>query len=487
MPCTPPCTLGAAILAAGQGTRMKLSHPKPLIPVVGRKLVDFPIEEIHRFIQSEKTIDGRLTVVTGQHNREQVEAHLTGLGREKRMGMGMGMALNFAVQKRQEGTADALRTYFADVPEAAKRDYTLVMCTDTPLIQAEDLSTLYRALVTSKLDGVAATFKTSNPTGYGRVIQSTTSTGFDIVEEGDADDEVKKITEVNSALYILKTKFVLEHLDKIRNKNTTKEFYLTDLFKEGLNVRPILFSNADTFSGVNTLAQLDHVEMLLRLRKNRALLDSGVRFATLRHTYLEYDVEVGEGTFIHPNACIEGDTKIGKNVLIETGVVAKNCLIEEGAKIKAYSYLENAIVRAKASIGPFAHLRPGSDIGPSAKVGNFVETKKAVLERGVKVSHLSYVGDAHIGQESNIGCGLITCNYDGSTKHKTKIGKHTFIGSDTQVIAPIKIGDRCYIGSGSTIDQDVPDDSFAIARARQVTRKGMAKHFFEKRVSKKSK
>ena len=463
-------TMAAVILAAGEGTRMKIPFTKPLIPIAGRRLIDFPIQELDIFFKKEK-IEGRIAVVTG-FEKEQVEKYL-----QERFSSQIPLSLTF--QKKQLGTADALKSYFAQDKQAKKRDYTLVVCADTPMIQQEDFKFLYRELKKHNKDAVAATFNASNSASYGRVVRA--DGGFHIVEYKDANETIRKITEVNSGLYIFKTQFILDYLGQIDKKNKAGEFYLTDIFKDNLNVLAVSFANAETFFGVNTLLELDHVEDCLRRRKNRALLNGGVRFLSFRHTYLQYDVKVDSGSCLYPNVIIEGNSIIGKNTLIESGVVIKNCIIEEGARILANSYLEDSIVRRNASVGPFARLRPGSDVGISAKVGNFVEIKKAVLEKEVKVSHLSYVGDAHIGEKSNIGCGFITCNYDGMEKHQTKIGKESFVGSDSQTIAPVTIGDRCYIGSGSTINKDVPDDSFAVARSRQITMEGQAKRFFKKK------
>ena len=463
-------TMAAVILAAGEGTRMKIPFAKPLIPVVGRRLIDFPILELDGFFKEEK-IDGRIAVVTG-FQREQVEEYV----QEKFSGQ---TPLGFTFQRKQLGTADALKSYFSQDKQAKKKDFTLVVCADTPMIRKQDYKSLYLQLKKQSKDAVAATFQASNPAYYGRVVRA--DKGFHIVEYKDADEKTRGITEVNSGLYIFKTKFILDYLHQVDKKNKAGEFYLTDVFKDDLNIQAVPFANAETFLGVNTLGELDYMEDCFRRRKNRELLNLGVRFLSFRHTYLHYDVKVGSGSCLYPNVVIEGDSTIGKNTIIESGAVIKNCIIEEGAKIFAYSYLEDSIVRKNASIGPFARLRSGSDVGPSAKVGNFVEIKKAVLEKDVKVSHLSYVGDAHIGEKSNIGCGFVTCNYDGAKKHKTKIGKESFIGSDSQTIAPVTIGDRCYIGSGSTITKDVPDDSFAIARSRQETKVGQAKRFLRKK------
>lgn len=462
-------SIGLVILSAGQGVRLKMKVPKPLAPALGKCLVDFPITESFRFIEQNK-LQGEISLVTG-HMREDVEKYVNENYPNK--------PITYAFQDKQLGTAHALRCYFEQVPQASKFDYTVVLCADTPLIRAHDLSQLYLYLQAQNLDGVAATFVEKNPKGYGRIVRSEKA--FHIVEEKDASDEIRKITEVNSGLYILKTSFILKHLNNIDSKNKSGEFYLTDLFKDHFNVAPLLFENPETFIGVNTLRHLEDVERILTLEKTAQLRDEGVRFLQSTSCYIDWEVTIGEGSIVQPNVMMTGKCKIGKQVSIGAGSVLKNAVIEDGAVIKPYTVIENGIIRAEAEIGPFARIRPDSDIGPKSKIGNFVETKKVKLEKGVKVSHLSYVGDAEVGEESNLGCGFITCNYDGAKKHKTKIGKNCFIGSDSQMIAPIEIGDNCYVGSGSTINKSMPAGSFAIARARQETKEGLAQRFIKKK------
>jgi bifunctional UDP-N-acetylglucosamine pyrophosphorylase/glucosamine-1-phosphate N-acetyltransferase len=460
-------TIGAVILAAGEGKRLKLNTPKPLAPCLDKKLVDFPIKELKKFFSQNK-IEGKITAVIG-HQREIVRSYISKNYPD----------INFAIQEEQRGTADALRSYF-DSNEATKQfQYTLVICADTPVVSVNELSEMFTRLSNEKLDAVAASFIEKNPKGYGRIVRA--ESGFHIIEEKDANDEIRLITEVNSGLYLLKTNYVLEHLKKIDSNNKSGEFYLTDVFKDGLNVAAQCFPDGSIFLGVNDLHQLESAENALRKRKKMALKESGVRFIDSSHCYIDSEVEIGEGSVIYPNTFITGKTKIGKNVIIEMGAQITNSIIEDEAHVLAYSVLEGAHLRTKASAGPFARLRPGADIGPEAKIGNFVEIKKSVLDRGVKVSHLSYVGDAFIGEETNIGCGFITCNYDGQNKHITKIGKNSFIGSDSQVVAPVEIGDDCFVASSSTITKSMPNGSFAISRGQQITKEGMAIKFLKKK------
>jgi UDP-N-acetylglucosamine diphosphorylase/glucosamine-1-phosphate N-acetyltransferase len=223
----------------------------------------------------------------------------------------------------------------------------------------------------------------------------------------------------------------------------------------------------------------ENVQKVIGNRIRQKLKDQGVRFVDSRHTYIDSTVEILAGSLIYPNCYLRGATKIGKNVVIEPGVIIDDSIIENEVIIKAYSYLEKSHIKSKASIGPFARIRPSVEIGEESKIGNFVEIKKSVLEKNVKVSHLSYVGDAFIGEDTNIGCGFITCNYDGKNKHITKIGKRTFVGSDSQTIAPVEIGDDCFIASGTTVTHSMPDESFAISRGKQITKEKMAKKFLK--------
>lgn len=465
-------SIGVIILAAGKGTRMKVATPKALMPALGKSLLDYVIEESFKFANEAK-MPCEVGVVVG-HMKELLIAHLG----EKFP----HSPLKIAVQKEQNGTADALKACFVDHPHFWNHTYTLVACADTPLIQAEDFTKLFSTLKNnSQLVGVAASFHIDHPTGYGRIIRS--QNGFHIVEEKDATDEERKQTEVNSSFYIIKTSHVKEILGTISNKNKSGEFYLTDLFQDHFAVEARCFENGTPFLGVNTMEQLAEVSKVLRTRHVQKLMVSGVRFLAPETTYIENTVEIGMGSVIYPNVTILGKTKIGEGVVIESGTFIKDSIVETEAKILANSYLEEAKVGAKADIGPMARLRPGTEIGVKAKIGNFVEIKKSKLAAGAKVSHLSYVGDAEIGENTNIGCGFITCNYDGAHKHNTKIGSNTFVGSDVQVIAPIEIGDNAFIAAGSTITKSVPSEGFAIARSQQATKEGMAKKFLKTKKS----
>jgi bifunctional UDP-N-acetylglucosamine pyrophosphorylase/glucosamine-1-phosphate N-acetyltransferase len=450
-------TIGLVILAAGKGTRMKIDTPKALAKTAGKCLLDYVVEASLHFAK-ESSLKAEIGLVVG-HKKE-----LT------------------AWKKEQKGTADALKACFNDLPHFWNYEYTMVACADTPMIQASEFQSLFTALKSHpELVGVAATFEAHDPKGYGRIVHG--NKGFHIVEEKDTTDTEKNITEVNSGFYILKTKHVKEILGSIGNNNKSGEFYLTDLFQDKFSVKPVKFPSEVPFLGINTMEQLAEVTGLLKARKLKQLMIDGVEFLNPSSVHIDQDVKIAVGSIIYPNVTLLGNTTIGEKVVIESGSFIKNSIIHKNVEILANSYVEGAIVHEDATIGPMARLRPGADIGPESKIGNFVEVKKSKLERGVKVSHLSYVGDAEIGENTNIGCGFITCNYDGVNKHKTKIGKNSFIGSDCQMIAPIEIGDDAFVAAGSTITKSIPNGGFGLSRSPQVIKEGAAKRFLKTKKS----
>lgn len=459
-------SIGVAVLAAGKGTRLKIDCAKALCPSLGLTLIDHVMGSIQKFSVNNQ-IEANVTAVVG-HKKEEVEIHLKAHYSN----------VSFAWQKVQNGTGDALKSYFSECPPNEKFDYTFAVCADTPLITSSIFEKLW-SVISSDVNtiAVAATFELSDPTGYGRILRE--KKGFSIVEEKDASLDQKKIQEVNSGFYLVQTAYLIKMLKGLNNKNKSGEFYLTDIFQPEANVQAIKFKDPTDFLGVNTLVQLEEVTQVLKKRKLSELMLSGVMCLNADSIWIEQEVIVGPETIIYPSVHLSGKTVIGKNVIIENGAIIKDSVIEDGAHIFAYSHIEKSHVRRNAQVGPFARLRPEADIGEKAKIGNFVEIKKSTLHKGAKVSHLSYVGDAEIGEESNIGCGFITCNYDGQNKHKTKIGSHTFIGSDVQVVAPIEIGDSAFVAAGSTITKSVPKGGFAIARSAQATKDGLAHRFLK--------
>lgn len=461
-------SIGIVILAAGKGTRMKTTTPKALVSSLGRPMIDYVVDTVLAFAHSAK-LKFDIGVVIG-HKKELLEQWHDSHTHKS--------IIKLAWQREQNGTADALKACLNDLPQFNDYDYTLVACADTPLIKASDFEKLFSVLDKDPTClGVAATFEESKPFGYGRIVRS--AAGFHIVEEKDASEEERQITEVNSGVYIVKTSHISTVLGQISNNNKSGEFYLTDLFQDQYSVLPVHFSSGENFLGVNTLEQLNTVSELLMNEKIKSLQASGVTFLRPATSYLEASVQIAEGTVIYPGTTLLGKTKIGSNSIVESGSFLKDAVIENDVQVLANSYIEDAHIKSGAAIGPMARIRPQTIIGHKAKVGNFVEIKKSELKDGAKVSHLSYVGDAQIGEETNIGCGFITCNYDGANKHKTVIGKNCFIGSDCQVIAPIEIGDHAFVAAGSTITKSVPSGAFAVARGQQLTKEGAAARFLK--------
>ena len=461
-------SLGIVILAAGKGTRLKVDIPKSLCPMLGKPLIDHVLSNLDSF-QNEYELQAKISVVVG-HKKEEVKKSISSNWPK----------ITFVTQEEQKGTAHALQCYFEQNKDAWDAKYTLVVCADTPLIESEEFGKLFKALQSDdEAQASAAVFTTSDPTGYGRIVLS--DKGFDIVEEKDADKDQRKINLVNSGLYFFRTSHIKEHLGSIENENKSGEFYLTDLFKKEFNVKAVTYEDSYKFLGINNLVQLEEASLI---KQKNIILNhqlGGVRFINSSSCYIEENVEIGAGSVIYPGVTLEGKTRIGQNCTLESGVVVKNSEIQDDCSIFANSYLEGSLIKEEVKIGPMARIRPGSEIGAGSKIGNFVETKNAKLDKKVSVSHLSYVGDAKIGENTNLGCGFITCNYDGAQKHLTTIGKNSFIGSDSQMIAPITLGDEVYVASGSTINKDIPSGGFGIARGRQVTKEGMAKRFLKKK------
>jgi len=462
--------INTVILAAGKGTRLKLDIAKPLCQSRGKKLVDYVLEGVSEFSLTTD-LEVNYHFIVG-YKGEEVKSYVESKHSEKN--------IQYVEQKEQLGTGHALKIFFENDKTASKSKYTIVVCADTPLISPSTYKKMLDIIDQNNLDAVCASFTAKNPMGYGRIIKGKEK-GFKIREEKDASAEEKKIQEVNSGLYIFKTDYIENHIAGLTNKNNSGEFYLTDLFKDGDNVEAIQFPDEVEFIGVNNLVQLEEITIELNKRKVRELQLSGVQFINSSNVIIEDNVQIKAGSVIYPNVVLEGVVNIEEDVIIESGSILKNSSIKSGTVIKAYSYIEGAMIGHKNMVGPMARLREGTNLENECKIGNFVEIKKSFLDQGVKVSHLSYVGDAKIGENTNIGCGFITCNYDGANKHETIIGKNSFIGSDCQMIAPVTIGDESYVGSGSTINKNVPSGAFAIARERQVTKENMAKKFIKKK------
>lgn len=444
---------GAIILAAGKGTRMKSALPKVLHQICGKAMVQIILDNI------QAANIGKSYIVIG-HGAEKVKEVL-------------GNEHQYAVQEPQLGTGHCVMQAIPQIPDDT--DGVLVVCGDTPLLKSETLKMLKDNFVKT---GAACTILTAimeNPTGYGRIIRDDDNNIIAIVEEKDANEQQKQIKEVNTGTYFFNYQLLKEALDNITNDNAQGEYYLTDtlsyLNQKGFSISGIISDDPDETMGVNDRMQLAKAEKLLRLRKNTQLMADGVTLIDPLATYIDLDVEIGQDTIVHPNCHLRGKTKIGSNCILEA-----DCQITDSS-IGNNCHLIKAIVKEStvgdnADIGPFAYIRPKTLVKDNVKVGHFVEVKKSTVDTGSKIPHLSYIGDAVIGKNVNIGCGTITCNYDGANKFQTIIGDNVFIGSNSNLVAPVEIEENAYVAAGSTITKKVSKDALAIARAKQMELKG---------------
>lgn len=452
------------LLAAGKGTRLKLNLSKALLPMRGKLSLDYCLQSCQRFLFEEK-IEGHIHLVLA-YQKENVETHLK-LSYSKH-------PISSVEQKVINGTGGAIKSFLEG--SDLKGDFVLVSCVDTPALGADVYSKLWQEM-NEETDLIVATFKIDDPTGYGRLVKSTQ--GLRIVEEKEASVEQKKINEVNAGVYLFRRDFLEKKISKLTNTNKAGEFYLTDILEHTTKSKACCFSDPRPFVGINTIKELSTVEHFMNKQCLEKHMANGVRLLDPERTWIEDEVVIESGVTIYPDVYLLGKTRISSGVQIEPNVWIKNVIIEKNAQIRSFSHLEDSHVGQSASIGPFARLRPGANIGEDAKIGNFVEIKNATLKKGAKASHLAYIGDAEIGKNTNIGCGVITVNYDGKNKHKTKVGDNSFIGSDCQLVAPITIGDECFVACGSTITKDLENGDFAIGRSQQSTKKGLAKRFLK--------
>jgi len=438
------------ILAAGQGVRMKSRLPKVLHSVAGKPMLD-------RVLAAAESVSPATRTLVVGHGAQLIRDHV-----------GERRPVQFAVQEPQLGTAHAL---LQASPFLVGRTGTLVLLSgDVPLLTGRTL----RGLLTTHCGaGAAATVVTATverPYGYGRIIRVGGKIAR-IVEERDASPAERQIDEINSGIYAFDLGPLFEALRGIASQNAQGEYYLTDLIaiynRRTLPVETYHVDNPQEVRGVNSRTELAEMSALVRQKKNEELMAAGVTIVDPAATYIDPDVEIGPDTVIHPGAIIDGHTRIGAACEIQAYVRISDSEIGDNVTIKNYSLVSGSRVAAGASVGPFAHLRPQSVVGERSKVGNFVELKQTTLGAGSKANHLSYLGNATIGANVNVGAGTITCNYDGERKHETVIEDHAFIGSDTQLIAPVRIGKEAYVAAGSSITEDVPPGALAIARSRQ--------------------
>ena len=448
--------LHVVILAAGKGTRMKSSRPKVLHALAGRTLIEHVL----------RTVDGlradSITIVVG-HGADEVRTALAGRP-----------LVQFAVQSPQLGTGHALLQ--AESALAGKSGTVLLLYADVPLLQTTTLARLIEHHRASKASATVLTMDLPEPYGYGRIVRDGSGRIQRIVEERDASGPERAITEVNSGIYCFDLAPLFNSLHQLAADNAQGEYYLTDLVaayrQEKRKLETLSVESPTELRGVNSRVDLAELSRVLRDRKNTALLQDGVTLEDPASTFVDADVTVGADTIIGPGVLLEGATSIGANCRLHAGCRLSDTHVGDNVTILDHCVLVDTRVESGARIGPFAHLRPASVVGEGAHVGNFVELKKTSLGRGSKANHLAYLGDATIGDGVNVGAGTITCNYDGTKKHPTIIEDGAFIGSDSQLIAPVRIGAGAYVAAGSSITKDVPADALALSRVRQENKPG---------------
>ena len=443
----------SVILAAGMGTRMKSKMPKVLHKVCGKPLSKWVIDA------SEAAGADKVCAVVG-HKAETVKEVL-------------GDVCEFALQAEQKGTGHAVMQAI-DVIKNSKGE-VVILNGDTPLITAE---TINKAIEYHKNNGNQATVITAildDATGYGRIVRDNDGSVLKIVEQKDASKEEMKINEVNSGMYVFDAQSLVYALDKITPNNAQGEYYLTDtleiLLSAGKKIGGYAISDNDEIRGINDRVQLNEAEKIMQKRINEYHMRNGVTMRNPESVYIEDGVEIGNDTEICQNVTIKSGTKIGSDCVIGSGSMLDRAVIHDGVDVLSSVILESEVDEG-THVGPFAYIRPNCHVGKEVKVGDFVELKNSNIDDGTKISHLTYIGDSDVGKRVNFGCGTVTCNYDGKKKYRTTIGDDCFVGCNTNFVSPINVGDGVYIAAGSTITEDIPENSLSIARARQVNKEG---------------
>jgi bifunctional UDP-N-acetylglucosamine pyrophosphorylase / glucosamine-1-phosphate N-acetyltransferase len=450
--------LHAIILAAGKGTRMKSKMPKVLHRIAGKSMLQHVLDRVDD-LNAVKT-----TIIYG-HEGEQVK---TAINRSD---------INWVEQSEQLGTGHAVMQCIDHISDD---DRVLILYGDVPFI---DLATLTKLSENNTFN--LLTLKLNNPMGYGRIIRNPQGAVSSIVEQKDANEEQLSITEINTGFLAIEGRHLKRYLANINNENAQQEYYLTDLVSianaDNASVNAIEASNELTVTGVNSRVQLTTLEKEYYLKIADGLLQDGVTITDPQRFDVRGNLKVGKDTIIDPNFLCEGDVSLGDNVFIESNVIIRNSKIGNNCHIKANSIIEDSVLEQQVSVGPFARLRPGTLLANKVQIGNFVETKKIVMGEGSKAGHLAYIGDAKIGKNVNIGAGTITCNYDGANKHQTIIEDNVFVGSDTQLVAPVTIGKNVTIAAGTTVTKNVEQDALVISRTKQKSIEGWKRPVKEKK------
>ncbi|SOC44736.1 bifunctional UDP-N-acetylglucosamine diphosphorylase/glucosamine-1-phosphate N-acetyltransferase GlmU [Ureibacillus acetophenoni] len=446
----------AVVLAAGQGTRMKSKLYKVLHPVCGKPMVEHVVDHV-------RTLDvNRIVTIVG-HGAEMVKTHL-------------GEKSEYVLQEEQLGTAHAVQQ--AEELLGTLEGTTLVVCGDTPLIRPETLQALYEYHHQQNAKATILTASAEIPFGYGRIIRNAEGQVEQIVEQKDASEEQQLVKEINTGTYCFDNKALFQALKQVKNHNAQGEYYLPDVIEilqqQGEIVSAFKTDDFEEILGVNDRVALAQAEEIMRNRINEKHMRNGVTIINPSNTHISIEAVIGRDTIIKPGVVIEGNTVIGEDCIIGPNSHIVESQIGDRTTV-TNSVVLNSSVGEDTAIGPFAHLRPESTLGNHVKIGNFVEVKKSTLGNDTKVSHLSYIGDAEVGNDVNIGCGSITVNYDGKNKYKTIIEDNVFVGCNSNLVAPVKIGEGSFIAAGSTITKEVPKDSLAIARARQENKLDYAK------------
>ena len=442
------------ILGAGEGTRMKSCLPKVLHKVAGKELISHVIDCLnHVKLQKLFVVIGSGSDLVLKHlKRFDENLNITTALQEKRLGSGHAL---LQIKKYAEGL----------------KGHLIVMCGDTPLVRQETIKQLLQYHIKNKNFATILSGIVNEPFGYGRIVRDSNGNVSCIIEEKSASQEQKQIKEINSGIYCFDLETLWQALSKVKNDNNKKEYYLTDVIsilnKSGYKTDALSITNEEEILGINDRKQLAYASKILRNRKLDKLMSDGITIIDPTTTYIDNDVIIGQDTVIKPNTSIEGKVKIGKNCQIGPNTCICNSLIGDDTII-LYSYVDGSNIKNNVKIGPFSHIRPASILKDNVKVGNFSEVKKSIIDKGSKVNHLSYIGDAIIGKDVNIGAGTITCNYDGNNKHQTIIQDEVFVGSNVNLVAPVKIGKKVLIAAGSTITENVLPNKLTIARARQI-------------------
>jgi len=447
--------LSIVILAAGQGTRMKSSRPKVLHTLAGKPM-------LQHVVDSSRALDPEQIIVVVGHGADQVRAQMS------------SQNLDFVEQTEQLGTGHAVAQCFTTLNDG---NDVLVLYGDVPLISMSTLETL---LTNSAGDSVnILSFLAENPFGYGRIVRHSNNSVTAIVEEKDANEAQRKITESNSGIMFLSGDHIKTLVEKLDNDNSQAEYYLTDVVKHAvaldLKVNATICGDASEVLGVNNQVQLAEIEGLYRTKQARQLMDAGVKLYDPNRIDIRGSLQTGADVEIDINCIFIGDVVLGDNVYIAANCIIENSTIGNNSRILPMTSIDNAVIAEGVSIGPFARIRPGTECADGVRIGNFVETKKARIGLGSKISHLSYIGDTDMGASVNIGAGTITCNYDGVNKFKTIIEDDVFVGSDTQLVAPVKVRRGSTIGAGSTITRDTPEDQLTLSRSKQISMPGWSR------------